>query len=250
MTLASLKEAQALVALEVRSDAMVSAAGAGWRAADSSPGDKLCAQEGSGLIPSGRVCGAVVGSRHFLGFHGSRGRTGRSGWPHGPSPDQPSCPWEATPEGVSIATRLWTQLSPCFLPGFLPSSPTAFLEHPPSQKAHRLARRPSSRSLLTYSFNANGTLCCSPVLSPRPSPTFILIHGPFSPPHPQGFYTPFPPLPRSDDVSCHHLRQLSSFPRAFIQFLQMFVLPVPFLASRMSCEATFALPPFYIRTLS
>jgi hypothetical protein len=41
VTLASLKEAEALVALEVSSDTMIAAAGTGWRATDSSPGDKL-----------------------------------------------------------------------------------------------------------------------------------------------------------------------------------------------------------------
>lgn len=92
MTLASLKEAQALVALEVGSDSVVSAAGTGWRAADSSLGDKLHARGGSGLTPCGRVRGTVLGSGHFVGIHGSRGRGGRSGWPPGHSPDQPSCP--------------------------------------------------------------------------------------------------------------------------------------------------------------
>lgn len=156
MTLASLKEAQALVALEVRSDAMVSAAGTGWRATDSSPGDKLRAWGGSGLIPCGRVGGTVVDNGHFVGFHGSRGRSGRSGWPRGPSPDQPSCPWEATPEGVSTAPI-------CGL-GFHPRSPrpptqaffllhpTAFLRRPPSQKARLLPWRLSPPSLMC-SFN-------------------------------------------------------------------------------------------------
>lgn len=55
MTLASLKEAEALVAFQVGSDTMVAAAGTGWRATDSSPGDKLCALGGSGLTPCGRV---------------------------------------------------------------------------------------------------------------------------------------------------------------------------------------------------
>lgn len=55
MTLASLEEAEALVALEVGGDTVVAAAGAGWRAADGSPGDQLCALGVSGLIPGGRV---------------------------------------------------------------------------------------------------------------------------------------------------------------------------------------------------
>lgn len=55
VTLASLKKAEALVALEVGSDTMVAAAGTGWRATDSSPRDKLHALGDSGLIPFGRV---------------------------------------------------------------------------------------------------------------------------------------------------------------------------------------------------
>lgn len=49
MTLASLEEAEALMAFEVGSDAVVAAAGTGWRATDSSPGDKLSALGVSGL---------------------------------------------------------------------------------------------------------------------------------------------------------------------------------------------------------
>lgn len=55
MTLACLKEAQALVALEVGSDTVVAATGTGWRATDSSPGDKFHALGGSGFTPCGRV---------------------------------------------------------------------------------------------------------------------------------------------------------------------------------------------------
>lgn len=55
MTLASLKEAEALVALEVSSDTVVAAAGAGWRATDSSLRHELGALGDSGLIPCGRV---------------------------------------------------------------------------------------------------------------------------------------------------------------------------------------------------
>lgn len=55
MTLASLKEAEALVALQVGSDTMVAAAGTGWRATDSSLGDKLHSLGGSGLTSWGRV---------------------------------------------------------------------------------------------------------------------------------------------------------------------------------------------------
>lgn len=55
MTLASLKEAEALVALEVGSDTVTAAAGARWRATDNSPGDELPALGGSSLTPCGRV---------------------------------------------------------------------------------------------------------------------------------------------------------------------------------------------------
>ena len=55
MTLASLKEAEALVALEVGSDTMVAAAGTGWRATTGSLGDKLRALGDAGLRPRGRV---------------------------------------------------------------------------------------------------------------------------------------------------------------------------------------------------
>lgn len=55
VTLASLKEAEALVALEVGSDTVTAAAGARWRATDNSPGDELPALGGSSLTPCGRV---------------------------------------------------------------------------------------------------------------------------------------------------------------------------------------------------
>lgn len=55
MALASLEEAEALVALEVGSDTVVAAAGTCWRATDGSPGDEHGALGGSGLIPCGRV---------------------------------------------------------------------------------------------------------------------------------------------------------------------------------------------------
>lgn len=55
MTFASLKEAEAFVALEVGSDTVVAAAGTGWRATDNSPRDKLHALWDSGLTPCGRV---------------------------------------------------------------------------------------------------------------------------------------------------------------------------------------------------
>lgn len=55
VTLACPKEAQALVALEVGSDTVVAATGTGWRATDSSPGDKFHALGGSAFTPCGRV---------------------------------------------------------------------------------------------------------------------------------------------------------------------------------------------------
>lgn len=55
VTLASLKQAQALVALEVGSDTVVAATGTGWRPTDSSPGYKFHALGGSGFTPCGRV---------------------------------------------------------------------------------------------------------------------------------------------------------------------------------------------------
>lgn len=61
-------------------------------------------------------------SRHFIGFHVSRGRSGGSGWTRGPSPDQPSCLWEATPEAFFHFAHSWTQLSPLSLPWLSPSS--------------------------------------------------------------------------------------------------------------------------------
>lgn len=72
MTLASLEEAEALVALEVGCDTMVATAGTGWRATDRSLGNKLCALGNSGLMPWGRVSRAGVDSRGFTGVHGSR----------------------------------------------------------------------------------------------------------------------------------------------------------------------------------
>lgn len=59
---------------------------------------------------------AVVDSRHFIGVHGSRGRSGGSGWPRGSCPDYPSCLWETTPEGFFHFAHPGTQLSPLILP--------------------------------------------------------------------------------------------------------------------------------------
>lgn len=59
-------------------------------------------------------------SRHFTGVHGSRGRSGGSGWPRGSCPDCPSCLWETTPEGFSQFAHPGTQLSPLILPWLSP----------------------------------------------------------------------------------------------------------------------------------
>lgn len=187
MTLASLKEAQALMALQVGSDAVVSAAGTGGRATDSSPGDKLRAWGGSGLTPWGRVGGTEVdNSGHFFSFHGSGGRSGRSGRPRGPSPDQPSCPWEVTPEGVSTAPTCRLRFHPhsshppqpaCFLPASphcLPRT-SSFPEGLPSSPAP-LSPFPSQ------------LLACA---SSCTSPTLIPLHSP----PPPGSTPPFPQRP-------------------------------------------------------
>lgn len=55
MTLASLEEAEALVALEVSSDTVVAAAGTGWRATDRPLRHELRALGDSGLTPCGGV---------------------------------------------------------------------------------------------------------------------------------------------------------------------------------------------------
>lgn len=110
MTLASLKEAEALVALEMGCDPMVATAGAGWRAADWPPGNELCTLGHSGLIRWGGVSRTVVESRRVTGVHGSRGRSGGSGQFHGLCTTHPLCVLEAT----SVATHLdplRTQLS-------------------------------------------------------------------------------------------------------------------------------------------
>lgn len=74
MTLASLKEAEALVSLEMGCDPMVATAGTGWRATDWSPGNKLCTLGHSGLVGWGRVSRTVVESSRFTGVHGSKGQ--------------------------------------------------------------------------------------------------------------------------------------------------------------------------------
>ena len=62
----------------------------------------------------------MVDSSHFIGVHGSRGRSGGSGWPRGSCPDYPSCLWETTPEGFSHFAHPGTQLSPLILPWLSP----------------------------------------------------------------------------------------------------------------------------------
>lgn len=74
MTLASLKEAEALVALEVGCDPMVATAGTGWRTTDLSPGNKLCTLGHSGLVGWGRVRRTAVECSCFIGVHGSKGQ--------------------------------------------------------------------------------------------------------------------------------------------------------------------------------
>lgn len=76
VALASLEEAEALVALEMGRDPMVATAGTGRRAADRSPGNKLCVLRHSSLIRWRRVGRAVVKSRRFIGVHGSKGKSG------------------------------------------------------------------------------------------------------------------------------------------------------------------------------
>lgn len=114
MTLASLKEAEALVALKMGCDPMVATAGTGRRTTDWSPGNKLCTLGHSGLIHWGRVSRTVVESRRFIGVHGSRGRSGGLGQLHGLCPTQPFCFREATSVAIHLGP-LRTQLSPWIL---------------------------------------------------------------------------------------------------------------------------------------
>lgn len=124
MTLASLKKAEALVALEVGSDTMVAAAGTGWRATDSSPRDKLHALGDFDLIPFGRVRGEVVDSRHFIRFHGSGGRSGEWDGQVGPLRTCPSALGRTHLRRVSFPPMSGLSFHPRLL------HPTTFLRHP------------------------------------------------------------------------------------------------------------------------
>lgn len=73
MILASLEEAGILLVLVLVGEAMVVAAGT---ATHNSFGAKFHPPQGSGLKPSGGVGGAAGHSRHFIGIHGSRARSG------------------------------------------------------------------------------------------------------------------------------------------------------------------------------
>ena len=76
VTLAGLEEAEVLLVLDLVSDAVVVAAGT---ATCRSSGAKFNPTWGSGLKSSGGV-GEVAGhSRHFIGIHGSRARSGGQG---------------------------------------------------------------------------------------------------------------------------------------------------------------------------
>lgn len=84
MTLAGLEEAQVLLVLDLVSNAVVVAAGT---ATYGSSGTKFNPPWGSSLESSGGVEGAAGHSRHFIGIHGSRARSGgQDGQPHDPLP--------------------------------------------------------------------------------------------------------------------------------------------------------------------
>jgi len=73
VTLAGLEEAEVLLVLDLVSDAMVVAAGT---ATYRSSGAKFNATWGSGLKSRGGVGEAGGHTRHFIGIHGSRARSG------------------------------------------------------------------------------------------------------------------------------------------------------------------------------
>lgn len=73
MTLAGLKEARVLLILDLVSDSVVVAVGT---VSYSSSGAKVSPAWGCSLTPSGGVGGAKGHSRHFIGIHGSRARSG------------------------------------------------------------------------------------------------------------------------------------------------------------------------------
>ena len=76
MTLAGLEEAEVLLVLDLVSDAMVVAAGT---ATYRSSGAKFNATWCSGLKSRGGVGEGAGHSRHFIGIHGSRARSGGQG---------------------------------------------------------------------------------------------------------------------------------------------------------------------------
>ena len=87
LTLAGLEEADVLLVLDFVSDAVVVAAGT---ATYSSSGAKFNPPWGSGLKSSGGVGGVAGHSRHFIGIHGSRARSGGQGGHMIPYPQRTS----------------------------------------------------------------------------------------------------------------------------------------------------------------
>lgn len=87
MTLAALEEAVVLLVLDLVSDAVFVAAGS---ATFSSSGARFNPPWGSGLKSSGGVRGAAGHSRHFIGIHGSRARSGGQGGHMIPYPQRTS----------------------------------------------------------------------------------------------------------------------------------------------------------------
>lgn len=126
-------------------------------------------------------------SRHFIGVHGSRGRSGGSGWPRGSCPDYPSCLWETTPEGFSHFAHPGTQLSPLILPWLSPfftlpgasSSPRTSLLFP-----FLCIFRSKHYSLLICTFPSTNTSLGHTQALSRPLQQFF--HSP-SPPHSHDF---------------------------------------------------------------
>lgn len=126
-------------------------------------------------------------SRHFIGVHGSRGRSGGSGWPRGSCPDYPSCLWETTPEEFSHFAHPGTQLSPLILPWLSPfftlpgasSSPRTSLLSP-----FLCIFRSKHYSLLICTFPSTNTSLGHTQALSRPLQQFL--HSP-SPPHSHDF---------------------------------------------------------------
>ena len=126
-------------------------------------------------------------SRHFIGVHGSRGRSAGSGWPRGSCPDYPSCLWETTPEGFSHFAHPGTQLSPLIPPWLSPfftlpgasSSPRTSLLFP-----FLCIFRSKHYSLLICTFPSTNTSLGHTKALSRPLQQFL--HSP-SPPHSHDF---------------------------------------------------------------